>query len=75
MRYVLCTDCGRKREPYRPIVRLVDGTVLFTCRQCWRDCGYMGGLTITPAGDTVRTPSYLYEELSDDDRAALRRYR
>lgn len=40
MRKVRCDDCGRRREPHRPVKRNADSSVAFVCRQCWRDREY-----------------------------------
>jgi len=59
MKRVLCSDCGRTKEPCRPVVRLVSGTILFVCHACWKRYDY---------------DRYMYAELSAADRAALRGY-
>ena len=40
MKKVVCGECGRKREPYRPVHREAQGHVTFVCRQCWNQREY-----------------------------------
>ena len=30
-----CCDCGKRRNLYRAVTRLTDGTVLRACGACW----------------------------------------
>lgn len=69
-----CCECGRDREPYRPIARLVDGTVTFICRQCWKALEYAGRVTDPGNGPLACTP-YMFQELSADDLTAMRKFR
>ena len=36
----LCSECLKKRERCRPVVKRVDGTIDYTCPQCWKRLGY-----------------------------------
>jgi len=72
MRKVPCTDCGRKREAERPVVRLVDGTILFVCRQCWKALYWY-------VQDNGEDPPivhwFLWVPMLESDREVLRRLR
>lgn len=67
MRKVQCCECERKREPHRPIARLLDGTVTFVCRQCWQALYWYEG-----ADGTAHC--YLWVPMLESDRELLRRF-
>lgn len=54
---VACVECGRPRDPWRPVLRRVGGAVAFACRQCWR---------------TYEYAEFFWVDMTDEDLAALR---
>jgi hypothetical protein len=38
--YQVCAECDRQMERCRACTQLADGTIVWVCRQCWRDLDY-----------------------------------
>jgi hypothetical protein len=35
-----CCECEGKRDFWRAVAQLTDGTIRYCCRQCWRRLAY-----------------------------------
>jgi hypothetical protein len=55
---ITCVDCGKQRDPFRPIVKLMSGRVLFACKKCWVTSDYR---------------EFMYPALTLDDQQSLAR--
>jgi len=65
----VCCECERKRDPYRPVARLLDGTVTLICRRCYRAMF----LYVDPTDDPPGERSFLWEPMSQEDRVLMHR--
>lgn len=74
-----CIECERKREPYRPVRREVDGPVRFVCKQCWNKFQYCHQKyepvyeNGEQAGQICTQTNYMWHQMTTDDMAALKR--
>lgn len=65
---VRCVECDRKREPERPVARLIDGSITFVCRQCWRAMYWYDG-------SNGEIHWYLWTPMLESDRDILMEFR
>ncbi len=68
---IICIECEKKREPYRPVRRELDGTVRFACKKCWNALDYCHQ-RVGSDGLSIQT-NYMYHAMSREDQAALHR--